>query len=126
MTDFFPIGELIDRYIIAIIKFEKTGLNTVELEWYKERVDPLDLNDIKVEIEELKQAHLNIWRMESSLRSGLEEDVGLEEIGRRAVKIRDYNAKRVIAKNKISRKMSCPVVEYKQDHLSEEKVNREI
>lgn len=126
MKDFFPLGELIDRYIIAVIKYEKTGLNSVELDWYSNCVQHFDLDTIKYEMEELKQAHLNIWRLESSLRSGLEENVGLEEIGRRAIEIRNYNAERVIVKNKISKKMNSPVLEYKQDHLSELKVNRAI
>jgi hypothetical protein len=126
MTDFFPLGELIDRYIIAVIKYEKTGLNSIELDWYTNCIQNLDLDNIKHEMEELKQTHLNIWQLESSLRSGLEEDVGLEEIGRRAIEIRNYNAERVVAKNKISKKMNSTLIEYKKDHLSEEKVNRDL
>lgn len=119
MTDFFPVGELIDRYLIALIKFQKTGWNLEELNWYNERIKNFDLDSVQQEMADLKQAHLNIWAMESSLRSGLEEDVGMEEIGRRAIKIRDYNAKRIIAKNAIAKKLNCPVIEFKKDHLSE-------
>ena len=126
MTNFSPVGELIDRYIIAVIKYEKTGLNSIELEWYTKCIEDLDLICIEYEMDQLRQAHLNIWRLESSLRSGLEENVGLEEIGRRAIEIRNYNAERVVAKNKISKKMNCAVMEYKHDHISEEKVNSEI
>jgi hypothetical protein len=119
MKDFFPVGELIDRYLIALIKFQKTGLNLEELNWYNERIKNFDLDSIRPEMDDLKQAHLNIWAMESSLRSGLEENVGFEEIGRRAIKIRDYNGQRIIAKNAIAKKLNCPVIEYKKDHLSE-------
>ena len=126
MTNFSPVGELIDRYIIAVIKYEKTGLNSIELEWYTKCIEDLDLICIEYEMDQLRQAHLNIWRLESSLRSGLEENVGLEEIGRRAIEIRNYNAERVVAKNKISKKMNSTLIEYKKDHLSEEKVNRDL
>lgn len=119
MTDFFPVGELIDRLIIARIKSEKLGLLTNESEWYEQSVLNLDLSVVKLEMTELKQAHLKIWEMESLLKSGLEEKISLEEIGRRAIKIRDYNGQRIIIKNRISEKLGCNVVEIKKDHLSE-------
>jgi hypothetical protein len=119
MSSFFPIGELVDRYLIAVIKHEKTGENTVELNWYTDQIKDLDLKIVNEEIKMLKQAHLNIWRMESSLRTGLEDNVGLEEIGRRAIKIRDYNADRIAAKNEIAKKLNCSIIEIKREHLSQ-------
>lgn len=119
MTNFFPIGELVDRLIIARIKSEKLGLVTNESEWYESAIQDLDLNIVELEMAELKQAHLKIWEMESLLKSGLEEQISLEEIGRRAIKIRNYNGQRIIIKNRISEKLGCNVVEIKKDHLSE-------
>ena len=119
MTDFFPVGELIDRLIIARIKTEKLGSITNESKWYDAAVENLDLSSVEEEMQDLKQAHLVIWELESLLKSGLEEQLPLAEIGKRAIKIRDYNAKRVAIKNCISKKMNCDVVEIKKDHLSE-------
>jgi len=34
MTPLFPILELADRLAIAEIKFERTGANQAELDWY--------------------------------------------------------------------------------------------
>ena len=118
MTDFFPVGELIDRLVIARIKSEKLGIITNESEWYESAVQKIDLNIVESEMSDLKQANLKIWEMESLLKSGLEEKIPLEEIGRRAIKIRDYNGQRVIIKNCISKKLGCEVVEIKKDHLS--------
>jgi hypothetical protein len=119
MKDFFPVGELIDRLIIARIKAEKLGSITNESEWYELAVENIDLGQIENEMQDLKQAHLRIWEMESLLKSGLEEQISLEEIGRRAIKIRDYNGQRIIIKNRISKKLGCNVVEIKKDHLSQ-------
>ena len=118
MTNFFPIGELIDRLIIARIKTEKLGLTTNESEWYELAVQDLDLSVVELEMNELKETHLKIWEMESLLKSGLEEQISLKEIGRRAIKIRDYNGQRVTIKNQISKKLGCDVIEIKKDHLS--------
>ena len=35
MTIIFPVIELVDRYSIAKLKFDKTGANAAELEFYK-------------------------------------------------------------------------------------------
>jgi hypothetical protein len=57
--------------------------------------------------------------LEKELKSGRENELPLEEIGRRAIKIRDWNNKRVSIKNAMAEKLSCPVREIKKDHLSE-------
>lgn len=119
MTDFFPIGEFIDRLVISRIKAEKLGLVTNESEWYESKAKELDLTSVQEEIVQLKQAHLRIWEMEKLLKSGLEDQLPLEEIGRRAIKIRNLNGERIVIKNALSKKLGCEVVEIKKDHLSE-------
>ena len=119
MTDFFPIGELLDRLIIARIKTEKLGIVTNESQWYENAVKHLNLDVVESEMKDLKKAHLAIWELESLLKSGLEEQISLEEIGKRTIKIRNFNADRIATKNAISKKLNCPVIELKQDHLSE-------
>lgn len=119
MTDFFPIGELVDRYCIAKLKFERTGKNQIELDFYQSRMQMLDAVKIKKQIDDLYDIHKEIWNLESLLKSGLEDQVPLEEIGRRSIKIRDWNSKRIKVKNEIAELLSDPIREIKQDHLSE-------
>lgn len=120
MNTFFPIGELIDRYCIAKLKFERTsGLNQLELAFYQKQISNLDLKKITQEMTDLYNIHTEIWNLELLLRSGLEEQVSLDEIGRRAIEIRNWNGKRVVLKNTIAEILSDPVREIKKDHLSQ-------
>ena len=119
MNNFFPIGELLDRLVIAELKAEKLGTNTKELDWYQDAVKSFDLESIQQELYELRKAHEAIWNLECLLKSGLENQVSLEEIGRRAIKIRNLNGERIIIKNTISKKLKCDVIEIKKDHISE-------
>jgi hypothetical protein len=63
--------------------------------------------------------HNTIWDLESELKTGREAELPLEEIGRRAIAIRDHNNERIRIKNAIAERLECPVREIKQDHLSE-------
>ena len=119
MTPKFPIIELIDRLAIAEVKFQRTGANKEELLWYKDQALQVDLDKIVNEYQDLKRIHNEIWNLEAELKSGHEADLALEEIGRRAIAIRDHNNKRVALKNAIAEKLECPVREIKKDHLSQ-------
>ena len=113
----FPTIELYDRLAIAELKWEKTGANKEELEWYQGQLTvPEDLKDL---FNELKHIHSLIWSLEWELKTGQEEKLELAEIGRRAIAIRDMNNKRIAFKNTIAEKLNDPVREIKQDHLSE-------
>jgi hypothetical protein len=103
MNVFFPIIELIDRYAIAVVKFQRTnGANQEELDYYKIQVSELPLALIDDEIRLLRDIHEKIWHLESELKSGKESCLPLEEIGRRAIIIRDWNNKRIAVKNSIA------------------------
>jgi hypothetical protein len=119
MTPIFPIIELVDRLAIAEVKFKRTKANEEELLWYMNQSLRIDLAEIVDEYEELKRIHDEIWELEAELKTGREAELGLEEIGRRAIAIRDHNNKRVALKNKIAEKLNCVVREIKKDHLSE-------
>lgn len=119
MTPKFPIIELIDRLAIAEVKFQRTRANEQELLWYKDQSLHIDINKIVNEYEDLKRIHNEIWNLEAELKSGREAELALEEIGRRAIAIRDHNNKRVKLKNTIAEKLNCPVREIKKDHLSQ-------
>ena len=79
----------------------------------------IDIGEIVDEYENLKQIHNEIWDLEAELKTGREAELSLEEIGRRAIAIRDHNNKRVALKNSMAEKLNCAVREIKQDHLSE-------
>ena len=114
----FPIIELIDRYAIAKLKWQKTQSNKEELEFYEEQVSQIDTSNILDLIEDLNNIHKEIWNLEWQLKQGVEEQLSLEEIGRRAIKIRDCNNKRIIIKNKCAEILNSSVREVKTDHLS--------
>ena len=119
MTPLFPVIELVDRLAIAEIKFKRTKANEEELFWYMNQALRIDISAIVDEYEDLKKIHDEIWELEAQLKTGRESELSLEEIGRRAIAIRDHNNKRVALKNRIAEKLNCSVREIKQDHLSE-------
>jgi hypothetical protein len=119
MNPIFPIIELVDRLAIAEVKFKRTKANEEELLWYMNQALRIDLSEIVTEYEQLKEIHNEIWELEGLLKTGREAELSLEEIGRRAIAIRDHNNKRVTLKNIMAEKLNCPVREIKKDHLSE-------
>jgi hypothetical protein len=116
---FFPIIELVDRYSIAQLKFKRTYGNQAELDFYTEQLKPHDLSKIQNELEELNNIHDCIWDLEALLKSGRESEISLEEIGRRAIEIRNWNHRRIELKNRMADILGCTVREIKQNHLSE-------
>lgn len=119
MTPTFPIIELVDRLAIAEVKFKRTKANEEELLWYMNQAIRIDLTLIVDEYEDLKRIHDEIWELEAELKTGREAELSLEELGRRAIAIRDHNNKRVALKNIMAERLNCPVREIKKDHLSE-------
>lgn len=119
MNIVFPIIELVDRYVIAMLKFEKTESNKDELDFYKNQIQQYNIETIDFELKELYKIHNEIWALESLLKSGLEDQLSLEEIGRRAIKIRNLNNVRIRLKNIMAEKLGCQVREIKKDHLSQ-------
>jgi len=100
-----PISEILDRYSIAILKKERANaenekeINDLlnEIEVYK------NINSFFIEnkIRELIQINGKIWDLESDIRKGKENELGLEEVGIRAIQIRELNKIRVKYKNEI-------------------------
>ena len=119
MNPQFPIIELLDRLSIARIKHQRIGNNQTELDFYQTQAEHLDLNLVQAELLNLEQIHNEIWELEKELKTGRETELPLEEIGRRAIKIRDWNNKRISLKNSMAEKLNCSVREIKQDHLSQ-------
>jgi hypothetical protein len=123
--EFLPVLEMIDRLCIARVKYRRTnGANEIERAWYETRyADLLRTVAIPAELEynvsAMTAIHEAIWELEWELKSGVEQQLSLEEIGRRAIRIRDYNNKRISFKNSIAALTGHPVREIKSDHLSD-------
>jgi uncharacterized protein YxjI len=115
----FPIIELVDRFCIAQLKHEKTAANPEEIAFYKEQLSLYKIDSISIELSDLFEIHKKIWDLESELKSGKEYLLSLEEIGRRAIAIRDWNNKRVSLKNIMAEKLGCSVREVKINHASQ-------
>lgn len=117
---FFPVIELFDRLAIAEVKWARTRSNQEELEWYQQQITEKDMNAVWSDFQELKKIHDTIWGLEGQLKTGREAELPLEELGRRAILIRDWNNKRVAVKNHIADQLKTDQVrEIKTDHLSE-------
>jgi hypothetical protein len=124
---YLPELELIDRLCIARIKFERTtGGNQDELDWYEAQyqqlildLSPDQLTQLQSDIAEITRIHNKIWDLEWQLKSGVEHLLELDEIGRRAIAIRDWNNKRITFKNSIAQLFGLKLREIKTDHLSD-------
>jgi hypothetical protein len=71
------------------------------------------------DLQRLRDIHNAIWELEKELKSGQEHNLSLEEIGRRAIEIRNFNHQRIDLKNQMAEKLNCPVREIKKEHASE-------
>ena len=119
--EFLPVLELIDRLCIARVKHARTkGANQVELDWYEDKYQQLPHSaELEADIQAMTDIHHAIWDLEWQLKSGVEQMLSLQEIGRRAIAIRDFNNKRIAYKNSIATILGHPVKEIKQDHLAD-------
>lgn len=115
----FPVIEIVDRYAIAVVKHEKTnGANQEELEFYLDQINEIkiDLSDPK--LLELIEHHRYVWSLEDDFKKAKIDNLPLEEIGRRALYIRDIGYRRVELKNNFAEILGDPVREIKQDHVT--------
>lgn len=110
----FPVIEIVDRYAIARVKFDNTlGANQQELEFY---TDQMALVDIPIDhplITELIEHHRYVWSLEDDIKKGRADSLPLEEIGKRALHVRDVMRKRVELKNALAELYNDPVREIK-------------
>ena len=115
----FPVIELVDRYAIAVVKHEKTqGANQEELEFYLDQMNEIDINLSDPKLLELIEHHRYVWSLEDDFKKAKVDNLPLEEIGRRALYIRDIGYRRVDLKNDFAKLLGDPVREIKQDHVT--------
>ena len=103
-----PICELCDRLTIAQLKLDrlpddeidKVGLQK-QIEYYESGIDEKN-KELLTQLLKLHKVNGLMRDAEYAIRKGLDADLGLEEIGRRAIHIRDLNRDRVAIKNEIT------------------------
>lgn len=126
-----PIADIFDRFVIISLKKDKLGNGEIfdrQLSEYKQALEAAykQLNSGQIiladkYLDQLKDINRTIWDLEFEIRSGKEDCLGLEEIGRRALLIRNHNGRRALVKNEI-----CTLFEQNQykdvkvDHVAED------
>lgn len=114
------IGDVIDRWTIAHLKCYRGKVNTyAECEEYRVYSENYDQKAIKEAFDGLLKANGDIWNLESDIRKGKEGELGLEEVGRRALQIRDFNKERINIKNKLNERFNEGFIEEKVNHVSQ-------
>ena len=113
-----PISEIADRYSIALLKSERIENVDLsdELMTYKKELNKY--KDISPFIDRLYKINGEIWDLESDIRKGKEKLMGLEEVGRRAILIREKNKIRVGIKNEMVEKYEEGFKDIKMNHAS--------
>lgn len=115
-----PISEILDRYSIATLKKQRANAdNDQELADLLEEINKYKSDVIEDFLNKLIEVNGKIWDLESDIRKGKEGELGLEEVGRRAIKIRELNKVRVGYKNQIVELFNEGYKDIKINHASE-------
>ena len=115
----FPIIEIVDRYAISVVKHEKTnGANQEELDFYLDQITEVDIDPLDPKLVELIEHHRYVWSLEDDFKKAKIDNLPLEEIGRRALYIRDIGYRRVDLKNDFAELLNDPVREIKKNHVT--------
>lgn len=113
------IGDVIDRWTIAYLKQIRGGVNTTDEQYaYQDYCAEYNQKIIVEAFKQLFQHNGDIWSLESDIRKGKESELGLEEVGRRALQIRDHNKLRIKVKNELNQIFNEGFEEVKVDHAS--------
>lgn len=114
---FYPSADLYDRYTIECLKRDRASAeNTAHIIALNNAIEQRGrYEDL---IEELYTVNGQIWDLESDIRKGKEGELGLEEVGRRAIAIRELNNKRIFIKNLVAARF-VETGEKKYNHASE-------
>jgi NDP-sugar pyrophosphorylase family protein len=118
-----PLAEVIDRYTIAKLKSERIGEPHTfeEVKALQEAIKNYKDKGFEVKNEwlsELYRINGEGWDIESDIRQGKEDLLGLEEVGRRAIKMRENNKRRVTIKNQIADLTGSGFKDVKMNHVS--------
>ena len=119
-----PLPELLDRLVIVRLKAERIGdkEKEEELEFYNKELENYRKKGLIIKNEWLKKLYEvngKIWDLEADIRKGKEGELGLEEVGRRAIEIRNLNKTRISIKNEITEVTGSGFKDVKVNHASE-------
>lgn len=115
-----PIADIADRCTILLLKVLRA--RDAEAAQLIRPYFDMALNDVSLDLfAKLFDVNSRIWDLEAEVRDlKRSKELSFEEIGRRAIAIRDWNAKRIAIKNAISQAANEPQhCEVKRDHASE-------
>ena len=106
----YTIADIFDRFSILTLKLERLENSGMEEEFsrYKQEFDTIQLKyqtvleHITFLYNAIYYVNGKIWDLEADIRSENEEVLGLEEVGRRAIRIRQWNKQRIHIKNLIN------------------------
>jgi len=114
-------GEFWDKWTIALRKYlilpesNDTQANILTLSL---SIPDKVSKDALPMIVELMMVNTDIWNMESQVRRGKEKELGYEEVGKRALEIRNRNNRRVMIINSLNELYGHTIKEVKTDHAS--------
>ncbi len=119
-----PLAEVLDRLSILKLKIERINEPHLkkELNVFNEAIQKFKNKGIKIKdnwLNDLYKINAKIWDLEADIRKGKENELGLEEVGRRAILIRNLNKERVSIKNKIIEETGIGFKDVKINHASE-------
>lgn len=119
MKPTYNFGDVVDKQTILTMKIFFGDEESISEHRFLEQGMKAYGVDGKVITNVIRLTLMNrlIWEQENELRNGGESKFTLEEIGRRAIKIRDYNKKRIEYKNLLT-SMKRGFTEKKVQHRS--------
>ena len=113
-----PLSEIADRLSILHLKMQRLPHNDkVAREFDAYSAESHEVPPLYVH--RLYEVNGKIWDLEADIRQGKEGTLGLEEVGRRALAIRDLNAQRIAIKNELAAALG-EFIEVKGNHASEQ------
>lgn len=114
------VADVIDRFTIVRLKKERMvpTPDSVLREYCEllREIDRVGYEDAHDWVDALYEVNSAIWDLEADIRQA--KDLSLEEVGRRALLIRDQNRERVFLKNIICNITKTGFPEFKSDHAS--------
>ncbi len=118
-----PLPEVLDRLAIVRLKMERIGESHLKQEYddLQKAIQEFCERGITIEqewIDSLYRINGEIWDLEFDLRKGKEQELGLAEVGRRALLIREKNKQRISIKNSIVKQTGLGYQDVKMNHAS--------
>lgn len=99
------LGEYLDRLSIDIHRFQKVNkISSDSIKNFGYFLLEIPEENIQESIKcfrKLYKINGKIWQLESDIRNNKENKLGLKEIGKRAIKIRNWNNKRIKIKDEL-------------------------